>query len=191
MFSNQYNNVFCACRRDPGVHRALPPTSRSTGGTPGSTPSPKKRQLPAIPLEAQKASRDRGTSLCLCICQTISACVSDCLSLPVSLLSLPVSLPVYLSDCLPVCLCLCVCLSPCVSVRLPACLSLPVYLTVSLCLCLCVCLPVSLSKVVCTVQVKQTSHDSAGVHAAEHCSWLSFCTVQIRHSMLTCGTCVQ
>ncbi|KAL8572844.1 hypothetical protein ACOMHN_011093 [Nucella lapillus] len=48
-------------RRDPGVHRNLPPTSRSTGGTPGSTPSPKKRQLPAIPLEAQKASRDRVT----------------------------------------------------------------------------------------------------------------------------------
>ncbi|XP_070209321.1 regulating synaptic membrane exocytosis protein 2-like isoform X2 [Littorina saxatilis] len=48
-------------RRDTGLHRALPPTSRSTGGTPGSTPSPKKRQLPAIPLEAQKASRDRVT----------------------------------------------------------------------------------------------------------------------------------
>ncbi|KAK7480085.1 hypothetical protein BaRGS_00028645 [Batillaria attramentaria] len=47
--------------RDVGVHRTLPATSRSTGGTPGSTPSPKKRQLPAIPLEVQKASRDRVT----------------------------------------------------------------------------------------------------------------------------------
>ncbi|KAK3798166.1 hypothetical protein RRG08_062763 [Elysia crispata] len=38
-----------------------PASSRSVGGTPTSTPSPKKRQLPAIPLEAQKASRDRVT----------------------------------------------------------------------------------------------------------------------------------
>ncbi|XP_050389025.1 regulating synaptic membrane exocytosis protein 2 isoform X3 [Patella vulgata] len=36
-------------------------SSRSAGGTPTSTPSPKKRQLPAIPLEAQMASRDRVT----------------------------------------------------------------------------------------------------------------------------------
>ncbi|XP_041361301.1 regulating synaptic membrane exocytosis protein 2-like isoform X3 [Gigantopelta aegis] len=35
--------------------------ARSAGGTPQSTPSPKKRQLPAIPLEAQMASRDRVT----------------------------------------------------------------------------------------------------------------------------------
>ena len=143
MLSDQYNNVFCACRRDPGVHRALPPTSRSTGGTPGSTPSPKKRQLPAIPLEAQKASRDRGTSLCLCICQTvslsISACVSDCLSSCVSTLSSWVSASISVR--LSACLSLPMCMSPCVSVRLPACLSLPVYLTV----CLPVSLPVCLS----------------------------------------------
>ena len=30
------------------------------GMSPTSTPSPKKRQLPAIPIEAQRASRDRG-----------------------------------------------------------------------------------------------------------------------------------
>ena len=84
------------CRRDPGVHRALPPTSRSTGGTPGSTPSPKKRQLPAIPLEAQKASRDRGTSACLRACLPI--CLSVCLSAYLS-----VCLPIRLSVCLSVC----------------------------------------------------------------------------------------
>jgi hypothetical protein len=28
--------------------------------SPSSTPSPKKRQLPSIPLEAQMKSRDRG-----------------------------------------------------------------------------------------------------------------------------------
>ncbi|XP_025090828.1 regulating synaptic membrane exocytosis protein 2-like isoform X2 [Pomacea canaliculata] len=47
--------------REIGPHRSLPASSRSSGGTPASTPSPKKRQLPAIPLEAQKASRDRVT----------------------------------------------------------------------------------------------------------------------------------
>uniref|UniRef100_A0A0L8FHP9 Regulating synaptic membrane exocytosis protein 2 n=1 Tax=Octopus bimaculoides TaxID=37653 RepID=A0A0L8FHP9_OCTBM len=41
--------------------RVLPTTSRSAGGTPSSTPSPKKRQLPSIPIEAQIASRDRVT----------------------------------------------------------------------------------------------------------------------------------
>ena len=30
------------------------------GMSPTSTPSPKKRQLPAIPVEAQRAGRDRG-----------------------------------------------------------------------------------------------------------------------------------
>lgn len=39
--------------------RGLPGTS------PTSTPSPKKRQLPAIPVEAQRASRDRGMSYML------------------------------------------------------------------------------------------------------------------------------
>ncbi|GFN91092.1 regulating synaptic membrane exocytosis protein 2 [Plakobranchus ocellatus] len=55
----------------PELSRTMPPgtsqrsfapaSSRSVGGTPTSTPSPKKRQLPAIPKEAQKASRDRVT----------------------------------------------------------------------------------------------------------------------------------
>lgn len=34
--------------------------SRSANATPTSTPSPKKRHLPAIPLPAQQISRDRG-----------------------------------------------------------------------------------------------------------------------------------
>ena len=114
----------CVCRRDPGVHRALPPTSRSTGGTPGSTPSPKKRQLPAIPLEAQKASRDRGMFLHACLSTGLSVC------LPVSA-CLPVSPSVYLSACLHASLT--TCLSSCASanVNLPECLPF--------CLCLSVC----------------------------------------------------
>ncbi|KAK3576252.1 hypothetical protein CHS0354_027051 [Potamilus streckersoni] len=47
----------------PPDHRSSLPGSqaRVSSGTPTSTPSPKKRQLPAIPLEAQRASRDRVT----------------------------------------------------------------------------------------------------------------------------------
>jgi len=33
---------------------------RMPGMSPTSTPSPKKRQLPAIPVDAQRASKDRG-----------------------------------------------------------------------------------------------------------------------------------
>lgn len=53
------------------VHRSLSPTdcqlattntpARMAAMTVSSTPSPKKRQLPAIPVEAQKASRDKVT----------------------------------------------------------------------------------------------------------------------------------
>ncbi|KAL5014871.1 hypothetical protein ScPMuIL_009141 [Solemya velum] len=48
--------VFCIDRSNTTRSPA-----RIPGGTPSSTPSPKKRQLPAIPLEAQMASRDRVT----------------------------------------------------------------------------------------------------------------------------------
>ena len=44
------------CRRGASLYRTL----QTSTGTPGSTPSPKKRQLPAVPLQAQLASKDRG-----------------------------------------------------------------------------------------------------------------------------------
>ncbi|XP_067665969.1 regulating synaptic membrane exocytosis protein 2-like isoform X10 [Haliotis asinina] len=47
--------------RSQAPHGVRGVQARSAGGTPQSTPSPKKRQLPAIPLEAQMASRDRVT----------------------------------------------------------------------------------------------------------------------------------
>ena len=44
----------------PGASARAGPPSRGGTMSPCSTPSPKKRQLPQIPIQAQHASRDRG-----------------------------------------------------------------------------------------------------------------------------------
>ena len=56
--------IFLKCRANVSgsPSRVGHSSSRSANVTPTSTPSPKKRQLPQIPLQAQVASRDRGKS---------------------------------------------------------------------------------------------------------------------------------
>ena len=56
----------CVCRTNiPGSPvRPIPQQpGRTSNVTPNSTPSPKKRQLPQIPVQAQQASRDRGEAV--------------------------------------------------------------------------------------------------------------------------------
>jgi len=54
------NWIFCF-----NYSRSVPGSGRLPGLSPVSTPSPKKRQLPSIPVDQQRANRDRGTTTVL------------------------------------------------------------------------------------------------------------------------------